>query len=196
MIILYWGRQGWRSWPQAPQAQNTWCMRQLVYIENCMGKSRLFCALNWSTTLIKTQFLVAKKHHCFFRHTFIIIVVQQQIVVVFWHILLVVVSFDRINPISEPFRKLSSFRGTVGWSLGRFCVVFVVKVMEPTKNQSYDSTYITLGEKVARLSGTLMEILSGRKYRVSTIIPEERAFSCSEFEQTELCNLHVRLKRD
>ena len=23
---------------QAPQAQNTWCMRQLVYIENCMGK--------------------------------------------------------------------------------------------------------------------------------------------------------------
>ena len=25
--------------PQAQQAQNTWCMRQLVYIENCMGKS-------------------------------------------------------------------------------------------------------------------------------------------------------------
>ena len=25
--------------PQAPQAQNTWCMRQLVYIKNCMGKS-------------------------------------------------------------------------------------------------------------------------------------------------------------
>ena len=24
---------------QAPQAQNTWCMRQLVYIENCMEKS-------------------------------------------------------------------------------------------------------------------------------------------------------------
>ena len=24
---------------QALQAQNTWCMRQLVYIENCMGKS-------------------------------------------------------------------------------------------------------------------------------------------------------------
>ena len=24
---------------QAPQAQNTWSMRQLVYIENCMGKS-------------------------------------------------------------------------------------------------------------------------------------------------------------
>ena len=24
---------------QAPQAQNTWCMRQLMYIENCMGKS-------------------------------------------------------------------------------------------------------------------------------------------------------------
>ena len=24
---------------QAPQAQNTWCMRQLVYEENCMGKS-------------------------------------------------------------------------------------------------------------------------------------------------------------
>ena len=24
---------------QAPQAQNTWCMRQLVYIENCMWKS-------------------------------------------------------------------------------------------------------------------------------------------------------------
>lgn len=24
---------------QAPQAQNNWCMRQLVYIENCMGKS-------------------------------------------------------------------------------------------------------------------------------------------------------------
>ena len=24
--------------PQAPQAQKTWCMRQLVYIENCMGK--------------------------------------------------------------------------------------------------------------------------------------------------------------
>ena len=24
---------------QAPQAQNTWCMRQLTYIENCMGKS-------------------------------------------------------------------------------------------------------------------------------------------------------------
>ena len=23
---------------QAPQAQNMWCMRQLVYIENCMGK--------------------------------------------------------------------------------------------------------------------------------------------------------------
>ena len=22
-----------------PQAQNRWCMRQLVYIENCMGKS-------------------------------------------------------------------------------------------------------------------------------------------------------------
>ena len=22
---------------QAPQAENTWCMRQLVYIENCMG---------------------------------------------------------------------------------------------------------------------------------------------------------------
>ena len=29
----------WPSSPQAPQAQNTWCMRQLVYIENCMGKS-------------------------------------------------------------------------------------------------------------------------------------------------------------
>ena len=26
-------------WPQAPQAENRWCMRQLVYIENCMGKS-------------------------------------------------------------------------------------------------------------------------------------------------------------
>ena len=25
--------------PQAPQAENTWCMRQFVYIENCMGKS-------------------------------------------------------------------------------------------------------------------------------------------------------------
>lgn len=25
--------------PQAPQAQNTWCMLQLVYIENYMGKS-------------------------------------------------------------------------------------------------------------------------------------------------------------
>ena len=25
--------------PQAPQAQNTWCMRQLLYIKNCMGKS-------------------------------------------------------------------------------------------------------------------------------------------------------------
>ena len=25
--------------PQATQAQNTWCMRQLLYIENCMGKS-------------------------------------------------------------------------------------------------------------------------------------------------------------
>ena len=24
---------------QAHQAENTWCMRQLVYIENCMGKS-------------------------------------------------------------------------------------------------------------------------------------------------------------
>ena len=24
---------------QAPQTENTWCMRQLVYIENCMGKS-------------------------------------------------------------------------------------------------------------------------------------------------------------
>ena len=24
---------------QAPQAENTWCMRQFVYIENCMGKS-------------------------------------------------------------------------------------------------------------------------------------------------------------
>ena len=24
---------------QAPQAQNTWCMRQVMYIENCMGKS-------------------------------------------------------------------------------------------------------------------------------------------------------------
>ena len=24
---------------QAPQAQSTWCMRQLVYMENCMGKS-------------------------------------------------------------------------------------------------------------------------------------------------------------
>ena len=24
---------------QAPQAQNAWCMRQLMYIENCMGKS-------------------------------------------------------------------------------------------------------------------------------------------------------------
>ena len=23
---------------QAPQAQNTWCMRPLMYIENCMGK--------------------------------------------------------------------------------------------------------------------------------------------------------------
>ena len=28
-----------RGYSQAPQAQNTWCMRQLVYIENCMGKS-------------------------------------------------------------------------------------------------------------------------------------------------------------
>ena len=27
------------SKPQASQAQNTWCMGQLVYIENCMGKS-------------------------------------------------------------------------------------------------------------------------------------------------------------
>ena len=27
--------------PQAPQAENTWCMRQLVYIENCMGKSQI-----------------------------------------------------------------------------------------------------------------------------------------------------------
>ena len=26
---------------QAPQAENTWGMRQLVYIENCMGKSRI-----------------------------------------------------------------------------------------------------------------------------------------------------------
>ena len=26
-------------YPQAPQAENTWCMRQFVYIENCMGKS-------------------------------------------------------------------------------------------------------------------------------------------------------------
>ena len=25
--------------PQASQAQNTWCMRQVVYIENHMGKS-------------------------------------------------------------------------------------------------------------------------------------------------------------
>ena len=25
--------------PQAAQAQNTWCMRQLVYVENCMRKS-------------------------------------------------------------------------------------------------------------------------------------------------------------
>ena len=24
---------------QAPQAENMWCMRQFVYIENCMGKS-------------------------------------------------------------------------------------------------------------------------------------------------------------
>ena len=24
---------------QAPQAENTWCMRQFVYVENCMGKS-------------------------------------------------------------------------------------------------------------------------------------------------------------
>ena len=28
-----------RDCAQAPQAQNTWCMRQLVYIENCTGKS-------------------------------------------------------------------------------------------------------------------------------------------------------------
>ena len=28
----------WLCGSQAPQAQNTWCMRQLVYIENCMGK--------------------------------------------------------------------------------------------------------------------------------------------------------------
>ena len=28
-----------RVGPQAPQAENRWCMRQLVYIENCMGKS-------------------------------------------------------------------------------------------------------------------------------------------------------------
>ena len=27
--------------PQAPQALNTWCMRQLVYLENCMGKSQI-----------------------------------------------------------------------------------------------------------------------------------------------------------
>ena len=27
------------KYAQAPQAQDTWCMRQLVYIENCMGKS-------------------------------------------------------------------------------------------------------------------------------------------------------------
>ena len=25
--------------PQAPQAQNTWCMRQFVYTENCRRKS-------------------------------------------------------------------------------------------------------------------------------------------------------------
>ena len=24
---------------QAPQAENTWCKRQFLYIENCMGKS-------------------------------------------------------------------------------------------------------------------------------------------------------------
>ena len=29
----------WQVQPQAPQAQNRWCMWQLVYIENCMGKS-------------------------------------------------------------------------------------------------------------------------------------------------------------
>ena len=29
------------STPQAPQAQNTWCMGQLVHTENCMGKSPL-----------------------------------------------------------------------------------------------------------------------------------------------------------
>ena len=39
--------------PQAPPAQNTWCMRQLVYIENCIGKSPIVknsCVnnyLNW-----------------------------------------------------------------------------------------------------------------------------------------------------
>ena len=32
-------RDAQRVCPQAPQAQNTWCMRQLLYIENCMGKS-------------------------------------------------------------------------------------------------------------------------------------------------------------
>ena len=31
------GTLKWYS--QAPQAENTWCMRQFVYIENCMGKS-------------------------------------------------------------------------------------------------------------------------------------------------------------
>ena len=29
----------YRVTTQSPQAENTWCMRQFVYIENCMGKS-------------------------------------------------------------------------------------------------------------------------------------------------------------
>ena len=28
----------WHDYAQASQAQNTWCIRQLVYAENCMGK--------------------------------------------------------------------------------------------------------------------------------------------------------------
>ena len=46
--------------PQAPQAENKWCMRQLLYIENCMGKSPIVKKLCKITISVEIKFSYLK----------------------------------------------------------------------------------------------------------------------------------------
>ena len=46
--------------PQASQTQNTWCMRQLVYIENCMGKLLIVKKIVYITISFEKEFFYLK----------------------------------------------------------------------------------------------------------------------------------------